>query len=257
MPYEIKNLSFSYEEKNIFREISGEIRDGEFLGLLGPNGCGKTTLLKLLSGVIKPSSGEVKLFGKDLGKYSRNEVAKQVAVLPQDNLIDFPFSVLEVVLMGRSPYLGNFRWEGPEDTAVVREAMEQTDCFHLAGRDIRSLSGGERERVLLARALSQQPKILLLDEPTTHLDLQHQRETFYLLQRLHREKKLTLVVALHDLNFAAQSCDRILLLKDQRWNALGPPEAVLTPEKIAEVFGVPVQVQLLATEKRPWIRPEW
>jgi iron complex transport system ATP-binding protein len=257
MPYQIKNISFSYGEKIILREISATIQDGEFLGLLGPNGCGKTTLIKLLSGVLKPNSGMVQFMGKDLKTYSRNEIARHVAVLPQDNLIDFPFTALEVALMGRSPYLGNFRWEGPQDLAIVREAMEQTDCWHLAGQDIRSLSGGERERVLLARALSQRPKVLLLDEPTTHLDLQHQRETYRLLQRLHRENKLTLVVALHDLNFAAQSCDRLLLLKDQQIQALGNPEDVLKVDKITEVFGVPVQVQKFESEKRPWIRPEW
>jgi iron complex transport system ATP-binding protein len=257
MPYEIKNLSFCYGEKIILRNFSCEIRSGEFLGVLGPNGCGKTTLIKLLSGVLVPDSGHIQFNGKDLRGYSRREIAQQVAVLPQDNLIDFPFNALEVALMGRAPYLKNFRWEGPKDLAIVREAMEQTDCWRLAAQDIRSLSGGERERVLLARALSQQPKVLLLDEPTTHLDLQHQRDTFHLLRRLHREKKLTLVVVLHDLNFAAQSCDRILLLKDQGCNAIGTAESVLTSEKIQEVFGVPAQVQKTGTDQRPWIRPEW
>ena len=257
MPYKIKNISFSYGEKNIFVDISARIQDGEFLGLLGPNGCGKTTLLKLLSGVLKPKEGTIEFLQKDLREYSRKEIAHHIAVLPQDNLIDFPFTALEVALMGRAPYLVNFRWESAEDLAIVREAMEQTDCWHLARQDIRSLSGGERERVLLARALSQQPKVLLLDEPTTHLDLKHQRETFHLLQRLHREKKLTLIVALHDLNFAAQSCDRLLILNQGSAATLGTPEQVLTSEKILQVFGVPAVVEKSAAGQRPWIRPEW
>lgn len=255
--YQIQNLSFAYGDKTILDEISFEVASGEFLGILGPNGCGKTTLIKLLSGVLKPTRGRILLNQKELENYPRKEIARQVGVLPQDNLIDFPFRSLEIALMGRAPYLGNFRWEGPKDLAIVRAAMEQTDCWQFAHQDIRSLSGGERERVLLARALSQEPTVLLLDEPTTHLDLQHQQRAFRLLQNLHKEKKLTFIVVLHDLNFASQSCKRLMLLKDHKIHSLGTPAEVLTGETIREVFGVTVQVKKNEGFQNPWVIPQW
>ncbi len=235
--FELKNVGISFETKKILERLDLAINEKEFIGILGPNGCGKTTLLSLLSGVLKPTTGTIQLMGKPLSAYPRQEVAKLVSVLPQENILDFPFTAREVVLMGRFPYLKTFQWETEADLTIAEEAMRWTDCLEFAERDIRSLSGGERERVLLARALAQQPQILLLDEPTTHLDLKHQQEIYRLLKRLHHEKNLTVIMVLHDLHFASSACERILMLADQKIAADGVPEEVLTSEKIYEVFG--------------------
>lgn len=243
MIYDFKNVAFRYEAKPVLRELSFAIRAGEFLGILGPNGCGKTTLLKLMAGVLRPSEGSLHFEGRALESYSRKSLAQNISVLPQETFVDFPFRALEIVLMGRAPYLRNFQWESANDHRIAREAMERTDCWGLAEQDIRSLSGGERERVFLARALAQQPRILLLDEPTTHLDLKHQVEIYRLLRDLHREQGLTVITVLHDLNFANLACQRVLLLGDGNIQAEGPPQEVLEPERIRQVYGVEVQRQ--------------
>jgi iron complex transport system ATP-binding protein len=239
--FDLKDVSLAFETKQILDKVNLEILEKEFVGILGPNGCGKTTLLNLLSGVLQPTTGVIHLFKKPLHTYARREVAKLVSVLPQENQLDFPFTAQEVVLMGRFPYLKNFQWETQADLSIAEEVMVWTDCLEFADRDIRSLSGGERERVLLARALAQQPQILLLDEPTTHLDLKHQQEIYRLLKKLHQEKNLTVIMVVHDLHFAALACERILMLSEKRLAADGPPEQVLASEKIYEVFGANIQ----------------
>ncbi|MCE9624844.1 MAG: ABC transporter ATP-binding protein [Deltaproteobacteria bacterium] len=253
--YRLRDLSLSYDDKPVLRGLNFEIAEGEFLGLLGPNGCGKTTLLNLLAGVLRPSDGEIFLAEKNLRDYSRRGVARIVSVLPQETFVDFPFSALEVVLMGRAPYLRRFQWEGPDDLEIAREAMRATDCLDFAERDIRLLSGGERERVLLARALAQQPKVLLLDEPTTHLDLQHQSEIYRLLKRLHHEQGLTLLVVLHDLNFAASACERILMLSGGELKADGAPAEVMRADTIRQVFGAEVTIGTDARSGKPFFLP--
>lgn len=252
---EFQKVSLSYEDNLILHDLNFSIQPGEFVGLLGPNGSGKTTLLKLMCGVLKPDSGKVLLQGKDLAQAHRKEVARMVSVLPQENYLDFPFTCLEVVLMGRSPYLKTFQWETAEDLEIARRAMEQTDSSEFANRDIRSLSGGERERVLLARALAQQPRILLLDEPTTHLDLKHQYEIYQLLQRLHIQG-LTVMVVLHDINFAAQACSRVLILNEARIAADGLPHDVLQAERVGEIYGVPVNTLALPGTNLPFFFPK-
>lgn len=244
-----ENISFGYDDRILFQHINFSIQPQEFLGVLGPNGSGKTTLLKLISGVLRPRQGSIFLKGKNLKTFSRREMAKVIAVLPQETVLDFPFTALEVVLMGRHPYLGNFGWETKHDFKVAYQAMEDTDCRQFSDQDIRELSGGERERVFLARALAQEPEILLLDEPTTHLDLKHQSETFRLLNKLHTEKKLTLLVVLHDLNFAMRACQRIILLGDRTIVQDGVPEEVLTETNIHQVYGITVD------RKENWILP--
>lgn len=252
---DLENVAFSYGPEPLFRDLSFAIESGEFVGLLGPNGCGKTSLLQLIAGVSRPEQGRIRLQGKDLNEIPRSEIARSVSVLPQETFVEFPFTALEVVLMGRAPYLKRFQWEGPRDLEVAREAMRLTDCLDFAGRDVRSLSGGERERVLLARALAQEPKILLLDEPTTHLDLKHQSEIFRLLRKLHSQQGLTLIVVLHDLNFAATACERLLLLADGGLKADGPPAEVLKAETIREVFGAEVWAGTEEKSGRPFFLP--
>jgi len=254
--YSLQAVSLHYGNQVILQDLRFAIAEGEFIGLLGPNGCGKTTLLNLLAGILRPSHGEIQLYQKDLQKYSRREVARLVSVLPQETLVDFPFSALEVVLMGRSPYLKRFQWESAEDLRLATEAMQLTDCWQFRERDVRSLSGGERERVLLARALAQQPKVLLLDEPTTHLDLKHQSGIYRLLRRLHREQGITILAVLHDLNFAANACARLLLLAEGGLRAEGSPDQVLRAETLREVFGAQVQRRVDAETGRPYFLPE-
>lgn len=245
----LKNISLAYGDRTLLDTLNAGVVAGQLIGLLGPNGSGKTTLIKLMAGLLKPDAGEVFFQNKALPKIPRKQLGQEIAVLPQENSVGFSFSALEMVLMGRYPYLKNFQWESPQDLKIAREAMEQTNSWQFASQDIRELSGGERERVLLARALTQQPQLLLLDEPTTHLDLKHQQGIYTLLKRLNQEQGLTMVVVLHDLNFAMELCDEVWLLSQHGELQVGAPEMVLTPAQIASSFGVAVTAQKKASGK--------
>jgi iron complex transport system ATP-binding protein len=253
----LNNISFSYNHRPVLQKISFDLSPGEFLGILGPNGSGKTTLLRLMAGVLRPQAGSIHLLDRSIQEFSPRERARMIGVVPQQFDILFPFTALEVVLMGRWPYTRLFSWESAEDLAKAREAMEVTDSLQFADRPITELSGGERERVILARALAQDPKILLLDEPTTHLDLKHQMEIYNLLLKLNREKGLTIVVVVHDLNFASMACQKILLLQEGRLVKLGDPQEVMDSEIIYQVFGAKVLVQKHPETGRavyfPWV----
>jgi len=218
------------------------VRAGETVGLIGPNGAGKTTLLKVLGGLIRDVEGEVWLQGRLLREYSPREVARLVAHVPQTTALDFAFTVREVVLMGRSPYLGRFQLEQPLDRQVAEQAMRTMNVQALSERFINTLSGGERQRVLIARALAQQPRILLLDEPTANLDVKHQLEVLSLTTRLAHQHGLAIVAAIHDLDLAARFFDRLVLLHEGRILADSTPEVVLTPSNLAEAFGVQVNI---------------
>jgi len=235
-------VSFAYGTIEALIDLSFSVAEGEILGLLGPNGSGKSTVVRLLSRVLTPRSGRVRFAGRDLGTYSREELARQVAVVPQETAIELPFSVLEVVLMGRSPYLGRFGFERALDLTIAYRAMEQTGVHQLAAREIHELSGGERQRVILARALAQDPRVLLLDEPTAFLDIKHQVEVYDLVKNLSRQSGLTVVASLHDLNLAALYCDRLALLKAGRLFCLGTPEQVLTYANIKTVYETEVYI---------------
>jgi len=226
----------------VLQAVSLQVEKGELLGVIGPNGSGKTTLVRILSRALHPDAGTVSLFGKPLEAYERRELARTVAVAPQESSVAFPFTALEIVLMGRAPFLGRFAFEGPRDLFRAREALELTDALPFAERRLQELSGGEKQRVILARALAQEPRLLFLDEPTTFLDLKHQAALYRLTRRLCREQGLTAVAVTHDLNLAAQSCDRLLLLHGGRVAAAGTPEEVLTPSRLEEVFEVPLEV---------------
>lgn len=238
----LENISFGYHAKDIITDISIEIPAGTLLGLIGPNGAGKTTLLKIIARLLRPGTGRVLLDGCNIHKLKQIEVARRVAVVPQDNQLDFAFTVEQVVLMGRYPHLNRLRREGKVDLAIAHRAMQATATDHLAKRPVTTLSGGERQRVAIARALVQEPEILLLDEPTAHLDIAHQAQTIELAYRLNREQGLTVIAALHDLNLAAAYLDRLLLLENGRIAAFGSPAAVLTPEKICAAYGINVVV---------------
>jgi iron complex transport system ATP-binding protein len=238
------HVSFAYGAVTAVRDVCLSVRRGEVFGLLGPNGSGKSTIVRLLSGVLSPNRGRIRFAGRDLTSYSREALARRIAVVPQEAQIASPFSVLEVVLMGRSPYHGRFGFESQADIALARHAMELTEVHELERRAIHELSGGERQRVMLARALAQTPQLLLLDEPTAFLDIKHQVEVYDLVRNLSRQEGLTIVSILHDLNLASLYCDRLALLKSGTVFCAGAPEEVLTYVNIKAVYVTEVYIGL-------------
>ena len=228
----------------VLDHVSAELGRGQILGILGPNGSGKTTLLRLLSGTRTPASGEVLLDGTPLGRFSRRAVAQRIAVVPQETHLAFDYTVMEMVLMGRHPHLGLFQIEGPADVEIARDALRATGTAQLEARQFNTLSGGEKQRVVIASALAQSSDILLLDEPTASLDLGYQLEVTSLLLRLNRERGVTIAVSTHDLNFAASVCQRLVMLRAGRVIATGTTTEVLTPEHIRALYDVTVDVQI-------------
>jgi iron complex transport system ATP-binding protein len=237
----IDQLNHTYGSRPVLEAVSFEIAIQDFFIIIGPNGSGKTTLLKAMVGLLS-AQGEIHLLGKPLGDYSRRELARRLAFVPQMITEELPFTVHEVVLMGRTPHMGLLGLESPEDIAQAQAAMLFTGVDRLAHRKMDALSGGERQRVFIARAICQQPEVILLDEPTAALDLAHQARLMDLMERLKTEKGVTVVMVSHDVNLAAMYADRLLLLKDGHIKALGPPDEVLTYEGIEETYGCRVLV---------------
>jgi iron complex transport system ATP-binding protein len=234
----IGGVDVSYGSVDILKNVNFEVKSGQFLGILGPNGSGKTTLLKSISRVLKPKKGSILLGDKDIYEMKNVDVAKQLAVVPQETPLTFDFTALEVVLMGRNPHMSRFKMEDKKDIEIAKHAMEITHTWEFADRSIVELSGGERQRVIIARALTQEPQILLLDEPTTHLDISNQLEIMDLIQHLCETKKLLIVAVFHDFNLAARYCDSIILLKNGKIVALGKSEETLTSKNVKKVFSV-------------------
>jgi iron complex transport system ATP-binding protein len=224
--------------------VSVTIPDRGLVGILGPNGSGKTTLLKLLAGTLRPLAGRVWLDDRPVDTLSRRELARRIAVVPQETHLSFEYSVMEMVLMGRHPHLGLFEVEGPRDLAIARDALAATGTAHLESRQFNTLSGGEKQRVVIAAALAQAAGLLLLDEPTASLDLGYQLEVASLLHQLNDERGVTLVVSTHDLNLAASLCGTLVLLARGRVLAAGPTDEVLTPEHIQALYGVEADVRV-------------
>jgi iron complex transport system ATP-binding protein len=218
------------------------VEKGEFLGVIGPNGSGKTTLLKILYRLLSPQKGEILFELVPMRKMDRNDIAKRIAVVAQETQLLFPFSVLETVLMGRSPYLGHLMFESEKDLEIAKKAMEWTKVFPFSERPMDELSGGERKRVFIARALAQEPEVILLDEPTANLDIHHQIDFLDLILTLNRERGLTIVMASHDMNIASEFCDRLILLQDGRIYKMGTPDEVITKENIESVYGCEVWI---------------
>lgn len=237
-----RGVSFAYNTRAILRDLSLSVNENEVVGLVGPNGVGKTTLLRIILGLLRPHAGRVALCGAEVTALRRREIALRVAFVPQDSRIDFAFTVREVVAMGRNPYLGRFRPEGAHDLDAVQQALEQTETAALAERAADTLSGGEQQRVLVARALAQETPIILLDEPTANLDLAHQLEVMTLVRRLAGGGRCALA-AIHDLSLASRYCDRIVVLYDGAIAADGPPTEVLTPANLARFFGVQADIR--------------
>jgi len=237
---EAREIKYRYSNNGnwVLDGFSLNIKQGEIVGIVGPNGSGKTTVLKLISKVLKPESGTILLMDRNIVSMKQKEIAKTIAVVPQGTTIAFPFSVREVVLMGRSPHLGFLKIERELDMKITDNAMALTDTLEIADRNIDELSGGERQRVIIARALSQEPKIMLLDEPTSYLDINHQVEIFDLIKRLNSEHDLTVLIVSHDLNMTAEYCDRLVFMKNGKVYKDGNPKEVITETNMREVYGV-------------------
>jgi len=232
----VRELSCSLNGKKVLQDIDFTLFPGDFLGIVGPNGAGKTTLLRMISGIIPPENGEVWIKGENIKTMNRRTLARKVAMVPQNTFISFPFTVFEVVLMGRTPYLGRFEREKKEDLRKVKECMELTQTWHLRKRKVTEISGGELQRVVIARTLVQDTPLLLLDEPTAHLDINHELEIMLIISSLNREKGKTVVLVSHNLNLAARYCNRLVLLKEGKIFAKGSVEEVLTAENIRSVY---------------------
>ena len=246
-PLSCSNICFSYTKKPFLENISLTFNPGQFVGLIGANGAGKSTLLQLFLGLINPQSGLVLINGKNIHSQKRKEIAKQLAFVPQSIELPYAFCVRELVAMGRNPYLGPFSLETEKDKKLVAEAMQKTDITHLENRLVNTLSGGEKQRVIIARALAQQSPAILLDEPIASLDICHQIETLQLIQSLTQSGKLA-ITAIHDLNLAANYCDRLILIgeatesKTQIIIADGPPKQVLTKKNLANYFSIDADI---------------
>ncbi len=259
-----ERISFRYRADQPGRpwtveDLSFDVRAGEVLGIVGPNGSGKSSLLKLLAGLLRPSSGQIRLGSQSIGHIDPQLLARSIAVVPQEYVQVFPFTVAETVIMGRFPHRRGAWWgmgigeESEHDLRQAHQAMVETDVVALAGRLVSDLSGGERQRVMIARALAQEPTILLLDEPMAFLDINHQIEMCALISRLQRERQLTVVLVSHDLNVASQSCDRVVMLKDGRIVRIGSPMETITPESLRAMYGCDVVVDAHPSSGRPRI----
>ena len=244
MILEVSGIACAYDGADVLSDVTVKLSPGDFTAVAGPNGSGKSTLIRALSRVLRPRLGRALLEGQDLYALPARQSAQAIAVLPQESALEFEFSCEEVVMMGRAPHLGRFETESERDRAVVREAMERTATWDLRNRAILELSGGERQRVLLARAFAQEPKVLLLDEPTAHLDLTFQVQILRLVRELRDEKKTAVLASLHDLNLVAAYADRIVLLSKGKIAAAGTPKEVLAESVLRPVFGNDVLVRV-------------
>ena len=249
----LEGLSAAYDAREVLHDLGLEIGVGQMVGLLGPNGSGKSTLLRVIAGLLGATRGTVSLGGRNVGHYGARERARRVALVPQSVALPFAFSVFDVVAMGRHPHLGLLGAAGRHDFEVIHQALEQTDCLEFADRPATELSGGELQRVIIARALAQEPQLLLLDEPTAHLDLNHQLDIARLLRQLNREHELTVLWVSHDVNLAAEFCDRLVMVQAGRIVADGPPGAVVTSEMVERVYGLHVPVNANPISGRPQI----
>lgn len=240
---QVDRVSFAYGEHHILHDVTLSVPRGRIVGLLGPNGAGKTTLLRIMAGTLAPAQGRVLIEGAEVARLPRRDLARRVAVVPQETHSTFDYTALDIVLMGRYPHLGPFELEGTADLDIARDALEATATRYLEGRPFDTLSGGEKQRVVIASALAQASDVLLLDEPTASLDLGYQFEIATLLRHLNQTRTTTMVVSTHDLNLAAALCGEIVLIKDGRVLAQGATGHVLTTANIRALYGVDADVR--------------
>jgi len=247
----IENLAGGYYKEEVIKDVSLDVVSGDFMGIIGPNGSGKTTLLRLTTRILKPSSGKVYFRNQDILAMELKEFCRKVAFVSQDIATDFSFTVMEITLMGRIPHLKRLQFETKKDIEIAEEALRLTDTLRLKNRHINELSAGERQRVTIAQALAQEPELLLLDEPTSHLDIGHQIQVMDLLKRLNHDKNLTIAMILHDLNLAGAYCNRIALLDKGRIFKEGHVEEVLTYQNIEAVYKTVVLVNTNRATGKP------
>lgn len=238
----LENISFAYETLPVLKDISLSTREQDFIGLIGPNGSGKSTLLKIMGAILKPDSGSVQFKESSLPKINKKLFAQSVSWIPQDHPMVFPFKVSEIVLMGRHPYLSPLSFESEEDFEISQRAMETTMTSQFADRYFNEISGGEKQRVMIASALAQDPEMMLLDEPTAALDLKYQIQILSILKNLNARHKMTLVMAMHDLNLASSFCNRLILLDEGQIVRDGTPEQVLKKDILEQVYGIEVDL---------------
>ena len=240
---EAKDLNVSYEDYHALHDLLINVKPGELMGIIGPNGCGKSTLLRTINGLLKISSGDLTVNGMNVREVSLEQMAKICSNIPTEFPPDFNLNVYEVVMLGRYPHRKSMWWETAEDEAVTNKALKMFGIDHLSQRDITQLSSGERQRTLIAKAYVQQPKIMLVDEPTAHLDIRYTLEVMqYFKDLIQKEKDISIVIAAHDLNSVARFCDRITMMKKGRIIACGTPKEVITPENIEATYGVKSEV---------------
>ena len=242
MLYDLENLQFAYSDTPVLKGITTRIEAGEFIALVGPNGAGKSTLLKILAALLRQYRGKANYNAKSLAQYSPRDIARSVAFVPQETHVMFPFSVGEIIMMGRLPHRTGGLFETPRDVQRARESMQETDTAALVGKTFGELSGGERQRVVLASALAQDPQVLLLDEPTVYLDLKHQVQFYNIVERLNSERRMTIVSVTHDVNLAARYARRMIAIKDGQFVADGSPDDVLTSENMYDIFEIAASV---------------
>jgi iron complex transport system ATP-binding protein len=251
----VNKLNWSFDDIKILDEISFNIEKGKFYSIIGPNGSGKTTLLKNISRALEPERETVFVLNNDLLKLTGKELAKKMACVHQNTNTDLDFQVMDIVLMGRSPYLRRFQNEGDEDISIAKKAMEMTNTLHLKSKKFNELSGGEKQRVIAARAITQDTEILLLDEPISHLDIHHQIELLDTVKTLNKRKRTTVIAVLHDLNLSAQYSDYLILMDKGKIVSYGTPEEVLTEENIKKVYNIDICLISNPATGKPHIIP--
>lgn len=252
---EINNLEFGYGDSLILKNITFNVREGEFLSIIGPNGSGKSTLLKTLNRLTQIKNGSILIDNINIEEYKSKDLAKKIALVPQDTTMDYEFTVEDVVAMGRHPYKGRFERENQEDKDIVYEAMEMTNTLKLKDRLITEISGGERQRVFIAKALSQKTNIIFLDEPTSHLDINHQMDVLNLLKKLNKDRNLTIVLVIHDINMAARYSDEIILLNHGIIQGKGSPDEVITADNLEAAYNINVIVEKSKYTNTPYLIP--
>jgi iron complex transport system ATP-binding protein len=252
---DVKNLSYAYEDSRVLADLSFSVGHGDFFVVIGPNGSGKTTLMKLIAGLLRPRRAAIHIMGKDIRSYGRKALARRIAFVPQHVPMEFPFAVADVVLFGRAPHLGTFGLESRKDLEQAEQAMAFTEVDHLARRRMDQLSGGERQRVFIARAICQAPEIMILDEPTAALDIAHQMRIMDLMEKMKKEKGITVLMVSHDVNLAAMYADTLLLLQNGSLAEWGPPDQVLSYETLEPVYGCPLLVDESPLGQLPRVTP--
>lgn len=252
---EINNIEFGYRESLVLKGISFNIEKGEFVSIIGPNGSGKSTLLKTLNNLYIPKNGSISVDREEIDSYKKKDLAKKIAMVPQDTAIDYEFTVEDIVMMGRNPYKGRFQKDTDEDYKIVYEALEMTNTLYLKDRLITEISGGERQRVVIAKALAQKPSIILLDEPTSHLDINHQMDILNLLRRLNKEKGTTIILVIHDINLASRYSDKIVLINHGKIQGIGTPEEVITINNMESTYNMKVAIEKNKYTDAPYLTP--